>query len=243
MNYSIIKDEMKLDEFLNILPDNNEDEAYYLCLFGRHKYCLAFPNTKDSGQLARIAARKKDLKEKIRRLETPLGSYTRDGIIAPQEALAVYIGLNPRSYAKANKAMLITLAERFASGDTNFNPITLATTELHRATNRKFFVDFDFDDANPLCYLSEIRSHLPDDAFRILCTRGGFHVIVELSKTPKTSWWKEIAALPKCDVKGSNNLTPVPGCTQGDFTPCFLTFSPHLIVPPHLQGTHLPSAI
>lgn len=224
MNYNIVNDEKALDDFIASLPNTNENEVYYVCLFGRHKYCASFPNTKDSGQLARIAARHKDLKEKIRRLETPLGSYTRDGIIAPQEALATYIGLNPRNLVKANKALLQELAKRFANGETSFNPITLATTEVHRATDRKYYVDFDYDDADYNEYLPTIRQTLPNEAYRILKTRGGFHLIVELAKVPaKTNWYLTLAKLPKCDVKGAGNLTPVPGCTQGGFTPYFVS--------------------
>lgn len=224
MNYNIITDENKLDEFIAFLPETSDTEVYYLCLFGRHKYCPSFPNTKDSGQLARIASKKKDLKEKIRRLETPLGSYTRDGIIAPQEAIATYIGLNPRSLVKANKGLLRELADRFANGDTSFNPITLATTEVHRATDRKFFVDFDYDETEPEEHLPVINNTLPKDAYKILKTRGGFHLIVELAKvkTLKTNWYITLAQLPKCDVKGAANLTPVAGCTQGGFTPYFV---------------------
>jgi hypothetical protein len=224
-NYQIIIDESKLDEFISFLPDIEDTEVYYLCLFGRHKYAAEFPNTKDSGQLARIASRKSDLKEKIRRLECPLGSFSRDGAVAPQEALAVYIGLNPRSLIQANKKLLVELATRIAEGDLSFNPISAATTEIHRAVSRKFFVDFDYDHVEPVDYLPKIKEILPDGAYKILKTRGGFHLVVELAKMknpPKKDWHKLLASLPNCDVRGSKNLTPVPGCTQGGFTPYFL---------------------
>jgi hypothetical protein len=223
-NYKIITDEAKLDAFISFLPDIIDTEVYYLCLFGRHKYASEFPNAKDQGQLARIASRKGDLKEKIRRLESPVGSYSRDGSVAPQEALAVYIGLNPRSLPKANKNLLITLATRIAEGDTTFNPITVATTEVHRATSRKFFVDFDYDEVEPDEHLPRIKDILPAEAYRVLKTRGGFHLIVELEKvkTVKNNWHMALSALRKCDVRGTNNLTPVPGCTQGGFSPYFL---------------------
>ena len=223
-HYKIITDEAKLDEFISFLPDIEDTEIYYLCLFGRHKYAKEFPNTKDSGQLARFVSRKSDLKEKIKRLESPLNSYSRDGIIAPQEALAVYIGLNPRSLIKANKKLLVELATRIAEGDVSFNPISAATTEIHRATSRKFFVDFDYDDAEPADHRSTIESVLPQAAYRILKTRGGFHLIVELSKINGAfkEWHKTLASLPNCDVRGTNNLTPVPGCVQGGFTPHFV---------------------
>lgn len=225
MTYKIITDEAKLAEFIAILPDLLEHEVYYLCLFGRHKYDKEFPNTRDSGQLARVVANSKPvLLEKIRRLETPDGSYTRNDIAASQEALGTYIALNPKSLIRANKGLLQELAKRFAQGEINFNPITLANTEIHRANDRKFFVDFDFDDVEPHEHLPQIQAALPDPAmYRILKTRGGFHLIVELEKVKKLkSWHVDICKLPKCDVRGSNTLTPIPGCTQGGFTPYFL---------------------
>lgn len=224
MKYNIILDEAKLDEFINFLPDIADTEVYYVCLFGRHKYAASFPNTKDSGQLSRFASRKADLKEKIRRLEAPVGSYSRDGVVAPQEALSVYIGLNPRSLPKANRKLLVELATRIAEGDLNFNPISMATTEIHRATNRKFFVDFDYDNVDPAEYLPKIRDILPADAFRVLKTRGGFHLLVLLEKVKgiKANWHSALTSLPNCDVRGTNTLTPVPGCTQGGFMPHFL---------------------
>ena len=226
MNYQVITDEAKLDEFLGMLPDTDDDtEVYYMCLFGRHKYCPAFPNTKDSGQLARVIARKKDLKEKIQRLEVPLGSYSRDGVIAPQECLAAYIGLNPRSLPRANKALAVELVRRIADGNLNFNPISVATTEVHRAVGRKFFVDFDYDNVEPKEHLEAIQKILPENSYKILKTRGGFHLIVnlEIAQKMKSDWYKKLTNLPNCDVNGANGLTPIPGCIQGGFTPHFIT--------------------
>jgi len=223
-HHKIINDEGKLDAFIATLPEITDTEVYYFTLFGRHKYAAEFPNAKDSGQLARIASRKADLKTKIHRLEAPIGAYQRDGVIAPQEALALYIGLNPRSLVKANRNLLVTLATRISEGDLSFNPITVATTEIHRAVSRKFYVDFDFDEVEPAEHLPRIKEILPDGAYRVLKTRGGFHLIVELEKvkTVKGNWHKALSALPKCDIRGANNLTPVPGCTQGGFTPYFV---------------------
>lgn len=221
-HYKIIHNEELLDQFIESMPEHTENELYYVCLFGRHKYDKSFPNTKDSGQLARFASKKSDLKEKIRRLESPLGSYTRDKVVASQECLAIYIGLNPRSLVKASKNLLVELAKRIAEGNTTFNPMSLATTEFHRAVDRKFFLDFDFDNVNPDDYRDKIT--LPEGSYRILKTRGGFHLIVELAKLKgiKSNWHGAITSLDNCDVRGSNTLTPIPGCTQGNFCPHFV---------------------
>lgn len=225
MNYQIIADEAKLDDFLACLPDTTDDEVYYLCLFCRHKYAASFPNTRDSGQLSRVAARnKQEIKEKLRRMECPVGSYSRDGVVAPQEGLAVYISLNPRSLIKANKFLLVELAKRAADGQLDFNPMSLATTAIHNAAGRKFFVDFDFDNVDPRDYRKQIAFALPDPvSYKVLRTRGGFHLLVLLEHVKgNKKWYPAIAGLPHCDVRGADTLTPVAGCVQGGFVPHFV---------------------
>lgn len=218
MHYKILLDEPKFDEFTNFLPNLEANEIYYLSLFARHKYCGSVTDN----QLARFTSSKDTLKEHILRLECSIGGYKRNGINIPQEALAVYIALNPRNIVKANKELLIQLATAFANGQSDFNPLSLARTAIHHATDRKAFVDFDYDNIEPKEHLPDIKNVLPDNAFKILKTRGGFHLLVLLNNAPKTHWFKTLAALKGCDVKGSNTLVPVPGCTQGGFIPCLL---------------------
>jgi len=214
-------DEKKFDSFVNFLPDLQKHEVYYLSLFARHKYCPNVPNIKDN-QLFRFTSSKETLKEHVLRLECTIGGYKRDGIDIPQEALALYIAVNPRNIVKANKALLVDLATAFAEGRADFNPLTMARSAVHHATDRKVFVDFDYDNIDPQDYLPKIKEILPVDAYRILKTRGGFHLLVLLEKTPKTQWYPTLAKLEGCDVKGSNTLCPVAGCIQGGFTPYFM---------------------
>lgn len=220
MNYSILQDETKFNEFLAFLPELEENEVFYLSLFGRHKYCSTLPNMRDN-QLVRFTSSKEDLREKIVRCECPIGGYKRDGFDVPQEAIAMYIALNPRNIVKANKTLMIELAKRIADGNTSFNPLSLARTSIHNATGRKVFADFDYDFIEPAEHLPAIKAVLPDNAFRIMKTRGGFHLLVSLANAPKGDWFKKLAALKGCDVKGSNAMIPVPGCVQGGFIPHF----------------------
>jgi hypothetical protein len=225
-HYRVILDKRVFDDFLASLPPLEPTEVWYACLFGRHKYDNTFPGTKDSNQLARfIAKNANELLEKVTRLECPIGGFSRDGIIATQDCLALYLAMNPRSLVRANRNMLVELAKRIAEGQLNFSPITVATTEIHRAVGRKFYVDFDFDEVDLADYLPRIQEILPEPGmYRILRTRGGFHLLVELAKIRglRVQWHPQLAQLRGCDIKGSHALTPVPGCTQGGFMPYFV---------------------
>lgn len=224
LNYKVILDEEKLNSFINFLPCLTEDEAYYLCLFGRHKYDNNFPNTKDSGQLIRsYAFDKEDLKYKLKRLEVPFGSLQRNGTVASNECLATFITINPRSLPKANKELGLEIVRRMADGQLNFNPVGLAFTYLHKAVSRKKYVEFDYDVKDDYKgHVETIKGILPHDSFKILKTRGGIHCLVELEKTPKVNWYQELCKLPECDVRGTHMLTPIAGCTQGGFCPYFV---------------------
>lgn len=229
-NYRIIQDEHILNQFLATLPPLEKHEVWYLALMGRHKYDQAFPTTKDSGQLMRVTARNtEEIKEKLRRMETPYGSFIRDGSVASQQCLAVYLAMNPRSLIKANRMLLVDVATRISDSQLDFNPVSMATTCIHRAVDRKFVVDFDIDLAESTIsefHSQKIREILPDPAmYRVLKTRSGFHLLVNLDKIRvlKNNWHQALSLLPGCDVRGSDTLTPIPGCTQGDFIPRFVT--------------------
>lgn len=219
MQHKILIDKEAFHEFVNLLPDLQENEVFFLALMARHKYVPAVPNVKDN-QLARFAVTHKDqLEEYILRMECTIGGYQRGGQVMPQEALAVYIGPNPRDVIKANKELLVEIATAFAEGRATMNPMTLARTAIHRAIGRKVFVDFDYDFEDYQTHLPKIREILPENAFRILKTRGGFHLLVLLDNAPRNDWFRKLRELAGCDVKGANTMIPVAGCTQGDFVP------------------------
>ena len=223
MNYKVILDEKELDNFLGLLPDHSDSEVYYLSMFGRHKYCKDFPNMRDDGQLSRFISKKSQIKEKLLRLESPIGSYIRNDFQVPQEALALYICMNPKSLLRANRNLHIEMAKRLANGELNFSPISLATTEIHKAADRKFFVDFDFDNVagTKELYAKVLEIFPSEDCFKCIKTRGGVHILVLLEKVKglKSKWYQALSALPGCDVRSSDALTPIPGCTQGNYTP------------------------
>lgn len=232
MNYKIIIDSEKLQSFINWLPDLEYGESYYCCLLSRSKYCKGLTHIdSDKQQIKRFTSTKEFLFEKIKQLEVEVGCYYQKHNSLPQESLAIYITPNPRSFEKAAKNSLKKFADLITRPYSGYNPHQEAMSEIQKAWNRKIYLDFDFDVTNTI-YTSEldyiinnIKFILNPECCNFLITRGGFHLLVELSKINedlKMTWYKQIVVLPGADVRG-DNMIPIPGCTQGGFSPYFLT--------------------
>lgn len=212
-NYKIILDEEELYNFISWLPELEVGECYYVVLFARKKYHSSAKN--DKSQCRRFTATSKEwLIKKIKQLEIPLGTYTnKDGSAVDNSALALYITVNLRSFMGAQRLLLKKLADTITANSEHANPSALAMSSIQKAKSRTIYVDFDFDGVE----LHEI--DLNKDAYEIIQTRGGYHILVNPVKVDdkyKKTWYNNIKDLAGCDVKG-DNLIPVPGCIQGDF--------------------------
>ncbi len=228
MNYQIITDEQKLMDFIGWLPELMEDECYYVALFARKKYHESAKN--DRSQCARFTATSKDwLLKKIKQLEIPEGQYTnKDGTTVHQDALALYISANPRSFVKAQIRLLKKLADTISGSESGMNPSSMAMSAIQQSKSRGVFVDFDFDNIaydDLLFYLGRM---VNSSAYDILETRGGYHVLVDPTKVDKKykhNWHRKISEIDECDAVG-DNMVPIAGCTQGGFTPSLINYAP-----------------
>ena len=223
-NYKVILDEQKLVEFIDWLPELKPNEKYYLSLLARNKYLEDRKKLKaDKISLHRFTSDKKFMLRKVRKLEVPLGVYTQDDTPIPQEALALYISVNPRDLEKATKNALIKFAQVITTPYNGYDPQALVLSEIQKSTGTKHYLDFDFDNQYPANLRSEIEKHVNPEAVTYLNTRGGFHLLLNLKKLNKDyvkSYYKNLTNLPGCDAVG-DSLIPVPGCTQGGFCPYF----------------------
>lgn len=241
MNYQIITNEEYLQDFVdNFLPEISPDETFYVCLFSRSKYCKGIAHiNSDKSQLKRFTTNKSRLIDKLKQLECPLGSYKQKLNVSPQESLAVYINPNPRSNIKAAKNGLIRLAHLVTGENHGYNLHQEMISEVQKAKSRTCFVDFDFDlndeflllaqDERWMKNLIDINVEINQEAYHILKTRGGYHILVEPEKVAyefKNKWFnslKKAQQIYSTDTDNhGDNMIPIPGTYQGGFTPHFI---------------------
>lgn len=216
-NYQIIINEQQLDEYIDWLPELGESEQYYGCLFARKKYCSSIPwPGSDKTQLKRFTARKENLKFKIRQMECAVGSYEIKGQAIPQDALALYLHINPRNLWKATIKSIGALAKVIECGGRNSNPHQEIMSEIQKSVGKKKYVIFDLDNKD-IKLLNECMN-IVERKCEIIETRGGYHILIptSITNTLDRMWYNRLSE--HCDVAG-DNMSPAPGCTQGGFVP------------------------
>lgn len=229
MNYTIITDEKKLKEFINFLPELNKHETFCCNLFARSKYCKDIIHIKsDKQQMARFTSDKKHLFDKIKQLEIPIGYYKQGDTIVPQEALALYITINPRDTVKAIKKIQHELIDLDLNHFYDLNALTFSS--IQKSISYKKFADFDFDNinVNDIIKVFKNNNYINLDALIFLETRGGCHVLVEFSKIQKQyekTWYKNLQNIFGIDINTKSQFIPVPGTYQGGFTPKLITIT------------------
>lgn len=222
--YKIIANEDRLREFIEWLPDLEYDEMYYVSLFARNKYTDVNLGA-DKQQLKRFTSNKEWLFQKIKQLESPIGAYLKKGEPIPQESLAVYISVNPRSMTKATSKSLIEFAKLITNPYNGYNPHQIVLSSIQTSPSRKLYFDIDFDNVDFDKTRQEVEKMINVDCITWLKTRGGFHLLIETDKINKDyrkSWYKSITSLEGVDHDKGDKLIPIPGCYQGGFVPNLL---------------------
>lgn len=225
MNYKLIQDETELNKFIRFLPNCEEGEQYYIALFSRKKYDLTgkLGLKSDKSQLKRVTSTKDRIIQKIKQMETVIGTYQHDNKPIPNEVLALYITPNPRDLTLASKNTCKELMELIFNGNKHFNPKSIALNHIQKACSKKIWFDFEMDAKNyeldPL--KKTIEAFIGSNNYQIIETRGGYHILIKLDAIPETHtkiWFNNMKKLHDIDQTG-DLLLPIPGCCQGNFIP------------------------
>ena len=233
MNYKIVKCEETFNEFLEWLPEL-ENEKFFFCLLARKKFKKTEGLKADKNMLKRFTATKEQALNKIKKLEVELGSYEVNGVKINEESLVLYITVNPRDMHKAGLKTAKELITMVADGVTIYNPQAVALNQIQVTGVKKFFdIDLDLLEGKELSHLN-LYNLISDgdlinkEALNVIRTRGGYHLLIELSKISEKyskSWYNNFNQL-KDDrftiMMNGDNMTPVPGCIQSDFVPYLL---------------------
>lgn len=217
MNYQIITDYRELKKFIEWLPEVNKDVKFLGHLMARKKYSPVIKS--DQASLKRFVSYKKDLLEKIAKLEVPLGTYKFNGIAVPQEALAFYITVNPRDPEKVAKQLMKVLLDKVLANYDGYCPSSLALTAYHQTKPETVWYDFDFDGVKFEEMKDKIKEVVDLENVAVVETRGGFHLLVDVKKSSDTRWHQGLKKLGADVIGGSEALIPMPGTTQGGYTP------------------------
>lgn len=232
MNYKIITDEDRLREFIDWLPDLEEGEVFYCALFAKKKYAPEIIDSSDRKKLKRFLATKKTLFNKIQHLEVKEGTYYLRGKQVPQHSLVVYVNPNPRSLTKIVKKA----AKHFIDliDNKGYNPMNEVLSLIQNTPSRKLYHDFDIDtfskEYNIIDLCNALNNFIGKDSYKVLDTRGGFHILIEYNKIPdsiKKSWYLIVKQMiqryfPSDLDRSGDMMMSVPGCIQGDYEPKFL---------------------
>jgi len=157
-------------------------------------------------------------------LEVPFGAYiTKDGEPIPQEALALYITPNRRSQKKAMFKLMKRLIDIQESNGQGFNINAEAISAVQKSKSKTDWIDFDIDSKD--IDISSIENVLPLGTYKILETRGGYHIMIDRDKVKKSNapknWYILLGQMFEIDQSG-DNMIPMVGTYQGGFTPKFI---------------------
>ncbi len=224
--YNIVGDEGIVRDFLNILPDLEQNEHYYYQMLARKKYNSSLPNSEY--QLKRgINSDKERLLNSLYRLEIYEGLYTFDGMSLPNDSLVTYITHSPVNHIKAYKAVNDYINEnsfKIQGKPFKKNPQSIALTAMANARSYAKFFDFDMDCGDKLT-VDKVKEYCEDIfdgnvVYHLVHTFGGFHILVDVStikdKYLKKTWHNKFYELPYIDRNASGGrLVPIPGTYQG----------------------------
>ena len=217
--------------FENVLPPLEDYEVFISLLAARKKY---YPLLRRSEEiLDRKILRANDSKRLIQKIKRfAKGPFYQDDKELPEEALVLYIGLNPKHTLKAFnlfvKEMQDSLSQiTFALLNQNqpdfskFKKIDVNLfSAIHRSTSRHVYWLIDIDRKDEFL-LDAVVKKLEDNVAWISETKNGFHVIVKVGRESGRIIFGGKGETGLKQIEGvevhKEAMTPIPGTLQGGF--------------------------
>lgn len=222
--YSIIRDVDKITDFVNLLPETKENEKFFGLLAFRKKYIkddqVRSKFTNGFSCLRKFTFTKDTLFRKLLSLEVAKEAWMgNEGLEIPEESLVVYAFPNPRDMRKASFRLAHKLIDITRDENANYDIHNLALIEVQKSKGKTAWIDFDIDD--PKFDLKEL-DFLTEGSFKVLKTRGGYHVLVNPKKVHKSISKSFYQRLNKFSDVSGDGMIPISGCVHGGFVPYFV---------------------
>lgn len=202
---NLIKDITEFNKFIEILPELQNDEVYFISLSSRQKYLTKEERIEYSlGQTEMFGREIAQSKDKLysytmKKLESNLYcKTTRNEKSIPEKSLVVYCNINPSSMIKAyfqfQKEMNRQISEITIGLQNNKQPnysfVNIQIRELmnciQKSTGTKHYIDIDCDtkEENVLNYFREtfMKDYIK---FYIIETKGGYHFLIKKDTLPE----------------------------------------------------------
>lgn len=231
----MIYDDVELQKFLNILPDLENDEVYFISLAARKKYLTIEEqkeiNLNHAEMFNRMVIRSK---ERIPRIITRLsgnGYYSKNDMLYPDKCLVAYFNVNPTSMLAAYQEFSNNMTKYVIELAKNKNPIENHSmtklrkldvelmNSIQRKRSRKTFIDIDVD-TKDISILNGMRNvfNINGVVYHVISTHGGYHILLVRSTISfnYTKVVRDYNALTDSEViVNSNEMIPMPGTMQG----------------------------
>lgn len=232
------------NKFLDILPELERDEVYFISLSARNKYLtkeerLEYSLGRTEMFSREIAQSKEELTHIIKNVLPAKLSYktTNNGKLMPEKALVVYININPSSMIKAyqyfqkkmNKEVYEIFFAQVHEKESNYQGVLRAKrflmNEVQKATSRRYFIDIDYDLQNDK-YVNLFSGKLLQAGvkFSIIETQGGYHFLIIKDSLKNIGNFRLHELVKKHDIIAkelngevifnNNQMVPIPGCLQ-----------------------------
>lgn len=230
MNYKLLHNPDKLQEFVDFLPDTKDNESYFIILLARKKWRPE--SVMPSGlKLKREAVPKAKIAQWVNQLQIEEGGYTFDDLPIHQENLGVYIGFNPRNQIDACYNLVEKCMKVLRTKQDDINIASMSRDIIQTSVGSKNFIDIDVDIKENEDYLKiveYIKTCAGEENLTFIKTNGGFHCLVRLEKLKGKDgggkWYQALKSHPfksELNIMPKENLIPLVGCNQGKFVPHF----------------------